>query len=53
MASLSRVATVPNQLIRCDGFILGSPTYAAGICGPFKSFMDTTGRLWRQQLLDC
>jgi hypothetical protein len=28
-------------------------TYAAGICGPFKSFMDTTGRLWRQQLLDC
>ena len=43
------MAKAPVQLIRYDGFILGSPTYLGGVSGPFKSFMDTTGRLWRRQ----
>lgn len=43
------MAKAPDQLIRYDGFILGSPTYFGGVSGPFKTFMDTTGRLWRQQ----
>ena len=41
----------PDQLIRFDGFIWGSPTYLGGVSGPFKSFMDSTGRLWRTQQL--
>ena len=43
------MATHPHDLVNFDGFILGSPTYLGGVSGPFKSFMDTTGRLWRQQ----
>jgi multimeric flavodoxin WrbA len=45
------VAQAPDQLVKYDGLILGSPTYLGGVSGPFKSFMDTTGRLWRQQRL--
>jgi len=45
------VAQAPDELIKYDGFILGSPTYLGGVSGPFKSFMDTTGRLWRQRRL--
>lgn len=41
----------PDQLIAFDGFIWGSPTYLGGVSGPFKSFMDSTGRLWRTQQL--
>jgi len=43
------MATHPHDLVNFDGFILGSPTYLGGVSGPFKSFMDATGRLWRQQ----
>ncbi len=39
----------PNDLVDFDGFILGSPTYLGGVSGPFKSFMDATGRLWGKQ----
>jgi NAD(P)H dehydrogenase (quinone) len=39
----------PNDLVDFDGFILGSPTYLGGVSGPFKTFMDATGRLWRTQ----
>jgi multimeric flavodoxin WrbA len=41
----------PEKLIAFDGFILGSPTYLGGVSGTFKSFMDATGRIWRQQRL--
>lgn len=39
----------PNDLVDFDGIVLGSPTYLGGVSGPFKSFMDATGRLWAQQ----
>ena len=45
------LAREPDALIAYDGFILGSPTYLGGVSGPFKSFMDATGRLWRTQQL--
>lgn len=45
------VAGTPDMLIDFDGFIWGSPTYLGGVSGTFKSFMDSTGRLWRQQQL--
>jgi multimeric flavodoxin WrbA len=43
------VAAAPHDLTAFDGLILGSPTYLGGVSGPFKSFMDSTGRLWREQ----
>ena len=45
------IARTPDSLVDYDGFIFGSPTYLGGVSGPFKSFMDTTGRLWRTQQL--
>ena len=45
------LAADPDQLIAFDGYIWGSPTYLGGVSGPFKSFMDSTGRLWRTQQL--
>lgn len=41
----------PDRLLEFDGYIFGSPTYLGGVSGPFKSFMDATGRLWRTQQL--
>ncbi len=41
----------PDTLTAYDGFILGSPTYLGGVSGAFKSFMDATGRMWRNQAL--
>ena len=41
----------PDELLKYDGYILGSPTYLGGVSGPFKTFMDATGRLWRTQQL--
>ena len=41
----------PEQLLRFDGFIFGSPTYLGGVTGTFKSFMDATGRLWKSHAL--
>lgn len=43
------MGTRPNDLVAFDGIIMGSPTYLGGVSGPFKSFMDATGRLWAQQ----
>ena len=43
------IASRPNDLLDFDGLILGSPTYLGGVSGPFKTFMDATGRLWAQQ----
>lgn len=45
------LAGAPDQLLAFDGFILGSPTYFGGVSGPFKSFMDATGPIWRNQQL--
>jgi NAD(P)H dehydrogenase (quinone) len=41
----------PDDLVAYDGIILGSPTYLGGVSGPFKTFMDATGRLWQTQRL--
>lgn len=43
------MAARPNDLVDFDGIVMGSPTYLGGVSGPFKSFMDATGRLWAQQ----
>ena len=45
------MTTNPSALIDYDGYVLGSPTYLGGVSGPFKSFMDSTGGLWRRQQL--
>jgi NAD(P)H dehydrogenase (quinone) len=45
------LASSPERLLGFDGFIFGSPTYLGGVSGPFKSFMDATGRLWKTHAL--
>lgn len=45
------LTAAPDDLLAFDGFIFGSPTYLGGVSGTFKSFMDATGRLWRDQRL--
>jgi multimeric flavodoxin WrbA len=45
------ITSIPDRLLEFDGFIWGSPTYLGGVSGPFKSFMDSTGRIWRTQQL--
>jgi multimeric flavodoxin WrbA len=44
-------ARAPDVLEDFDGIIFGSPTYLGGVSGPFKTFMDSTGRMWRNQQL--
>jgi NAD(P)H dehydrogenase (quinone) len=41
----------PQALADYDGIVLGSPTYLGGVSGPFKTFMDATGGMWRKQQL--
>jgi NAD(P)H dehydrogenase (quinone) len=45
------LTSTPEKLLGFDGFIWGSPTYLGGVSGVFKSFMDSTGGLWRKQQL--
>lgn len=45
------LALAPERLLAFDGFVFGSPTYLGGVSGPFKSFMDATGRLWKSHAL--
>ena len=45
------VARAPEALLDFDGVIFGSPTYLGGVSGAFKSFMDSTGRLWKSHQL--
>ncbi|MGB7480566.1 MAG: flavodoxin family protein [Burkholderiaceae bacterium] len=45
------LAKTPNELVKYDGYIFGSPTYLGGVSGQFKTFMDATGHLWRTQQL--
>jgi multimeric flavodoxin WrbA len=42
------IAQAPEQLLAFDGFAFGSPTYLGGVSGSFKSFMDSTGGLWKR-----
>jgi multimeric flavodoxin WrbA len=51
MLKAEDLTQTPDDLIKYDGYILGSPTYLGGASGPFKMFMDATGRLWRTQQL--
>lgn len=51
MLKAEDLTQTPDELLKYDGYILGSPTYLGGVSGPFKMFMDTTGRLWRTQQL--
>lgn len=48
--NVEQVST-PQTLVEFDGLIWGSPTYLGGVSGPFKSFMDSTGPLWKHQHL--
>lgn len=41
------VARAAEGLLAFDGVVFGSPTYLGGVSGPFKTFMDSTGKLWR------
>ena len=45
------LVSAPERLLAFDGFVFGSPTYLGGVSGPFKSFMDATGRLWKSHAL--
>ena len=51
LVEAEHIARMPDRLVGYDGFIFGSPTYLGGVSGPFKNFMDSTGRLWRTQQL--
>lgn len=51
MLKVEDLTGAPDELLKYDGYILGSPTYLGGVSGPFKTFMDATGRLWRTQQL--
>ena len=41
----------PEDLLPYDGFVFGSPTYLGGVSGVFKTFMDSTGGIWKRQQL--
>ena len=45
------IAEAPALLPGFDGFVFGSPTYLGGVSGTFKSFMDSTGGLWKRHQL--
>lgn len=45
------LTAMPARLLPFDGFLFGSPTYLGGVSGTFKTFMDSTGGLWRTQQL--
>jgi NAD(P)H dehydrogenase (quinone) len=45
------LVTAPQQLLAFDGFIFGWSTYLGGVSGTFKSFMDSTGGLWKSHAL--
>jgi len=51
MLKAEDLTKTPDELLKYDGYILGSPTYLGSVSGPFKTFMDATGRLWRTHQL--
>ncbi|NTW49081.1 MAG: flavodoxin family protein [Chlorobiales bacterium] len=38
-----------SDLKSADAIIFGSPTYMGSVSGPFKTFMDSTSKLWLTQ----
>jgi multimeric flavodoxin WrbA len=38
-----------ETLNAADAIVFGSPTYMGNVSGPFKSWMDSTGKLWYGQ----
>lgn len=40
-----------DELARCDGLILGSPTRFGNMAAPLKHFLDQTGGLWQKGAL--
>lgn len=40
-----------DDLRRCDGFLLGSPTRFGNMAAPVKHFLDTTSGLWAEGAL--
>lgn len=36
----------PQDLIECDGLLLGSPTHFGNMAAPLKHFLDTTSNEW-------
>lgn len=45
------LTSAPERLLEYDGFVFGSPTYLGGVSGTFKTFMDSTGQLWKSHAL--
>ncbi|HSD52610.1 MAG TPA: NAD(P)H:quinone oxidoreductase [Burkholderiales bacterium] len=41
-----------DELRRCDGLVLGSPTRFGNMAAPLKHFLDGTGALWLNGALD-
>ena len=41
-----------DDLVRCDGLALGSPTRFGNMAAPLKHFLDGTGALWLNGSLD-
>lgn len=53
-ATLFDVAEAPSDVDwevfhEADILVFGSPTYMGSLAGPFKSFLDKTGRFWLDQ----
>ncbi|WP_223789902.1 NAD(P)H:quinone oxidoreductase [Marinicella meishanensis] len=40
------VLVTEQDMIDCDGMVLGSPSYFGNMASPLKKFIDTTGNLW-------
>ena len=51
LLNAEELVSSPVQLSGFDGIIWGSPTYFGGVSGPFKSFMDSTSPIFREQEL--
>lgn len=46
-AEMPTDAIVTEQdMIDCDGILIGSPSYFGNMASPLKKFIDTTGNLW-------
>ena len=41
-----------DELAACSGLALGSPTRFGSIASPLKYFLDSTGEIWSQNLLE-
>lgn len=46
LVSVEEAAGQAEALNAADAIIFGSPTYMGGVSGPFKTWMDTTSKVW-------